>query len=326
MQLTTLFALAASVSAFQVKFTNQCSYTINVRAAFGKFVCDLAPGQTDACTQNIGSGVRGIFKHTASDEANLFEYSTINGPGFNFVWYDMSNIPPMPGNCYSYENCKQVTGKTGYNVPVHVTPNNHAGEGSCRKLVDMAPDAPDAYLFPADNTKTHACPMDTSFTVTYCPGNNPKPATCQTYPDTDFGGNDIGRFEVHGSTNDQVGQCCSGCNNNAECLGFAVSGGFCYMKNALANKGNSPGVIAGAKPSDMKCSYPQWNTDLYGNDFDRVPVTGGAWDRVFQCCDACTKRSECAAYTINGDWCYLKNKVGASSYSSTAYSGRRAAP
>ncbi|OQS03949.1 hypothetical protein THRCLA_21023, partial [Thraustotheca clavata] len=163
--LVVLNAIAVAEAITQFTFTNKCSYTINLHAAYGQYLCDIAPGEVNACTQNIGLGVNGNFRHTASDEVNLIEYSTINNPGFNFVWYDFSNIPPMPGNCNSYEDCKRFTGKTGYNVPTQLTPNN-IGQGTCNQLLDMSPDAPDAYLFPADDTKTHACPIDTTFTVT----------------------------------------------------------------------------------------------------------------------------------------------------------------
>ncbi|OQR89651.1 hypothetical protein THRCLA_22645, partial [Thraustotheca clavata] len=98
------------------------------------------------CGATVGDGTHSLFKHTASDEANLLEFSVAGGK----VWYDMSNIPPGPDHCTSYADCKAHTGKKGYNVPVDVIPTRHNNGQNCRKLHDTKPDAPDAYLFPGD--------------------------------------------------------------------------------------------------------------------------------------------------------------------------------
>ncbi|EQC30558.1 hypothetical protein SDRG_11617 [Saprolegnia diclina VS20] len=327
LRLSTIALAAAAVSGFEMTFTNKCSYTINLKAAFGRYVCDIAPGAANTCTQYIGAGQQGLFKHTEKDDVNLVEYSTINSNGMNFVWYDVSNIPPMPGNCNSYQNCKDVTGKSGFNVPVYVTPTTNAGQGSCTELRVTKADSGDAYLFPADNTKTHACPMDTKFSVTFCPeggsGGNPS-ASFQKYDNTDFWGNDIGRFQVWGDANAKASACASGCKGNDQCVGFSVSGDFCYMKNAIANKFGSGGVIGGIMNGNGKCAATQWNTDFYGNDIDRKQVWGNAGERSGQCCNYCNGVGNCAAYTVNGDWCYLKSQVGSASWSGSAYSGRRA--
>jgi len=58
----------------------------------------------------------------------------------------------------------------GYNVAIQVSPTKYAGKVNCKNLLVTAPDAPDAYLYPTDNLKTHNCPMDEIFDVTFCPG------------------------------------------------------------------------------------------------------------------------------------------------------------
>ncbi|EQC39835.1 hypothetical protein SDRG_03254 [Saprolegnia diclina VS20] len=56
----------------------------------------------------------------------------------------LHSFMPMPGNCNSYQNCKDVTGKSGFNVPVYVTPTTNAGQGSCTELRVTKADSGDA--------------------------------------------------------------------------------------------------------------------------------------------------------------------------------------
>jgi hypothetical protein len=87
------------------------------------------------------------------------------------VWYDISIIPPGPGNCDSFENCRTVTGKSGFNVGMMIYPFNHQGEkGSrCNWVMCQYDGCPDAYQFPADNTKVYNCPDNELFHVIFCP-------------------------------------------------------------------------------------------------------------------------------------------------------------
>ncbi|RQM29910.1 hypothetical protein B5M09_004988 [Aphanomyces astaci] len=176
-------AAATTVSAVEFRFTNKCEYTINLHGSGSKFICDIAPGAKADNNGGAPLGTIGLFKHSPSNEANctwtLLEYSLINsGYGLNQVWYDVSNIPPGPGWCSSYEDCKAFTGRKGYNVPMLVIPTKFKGKANCKQLYVTRPDAPDAYLFPADNTKTHDCAMDEVFDVIFCPDNNaPAPTT-----------------------------------------------------------------------------------------------------------------------------------------------------
>lgn len=96
------------------------------------------------------------------------EFSVDAGTGR--PWYDISIIPPGPGNCESLAACKAVTGKVGYNTAMSITPLNNAGVDTCNSLVCLADGCADAYLYPADDTKTHTCPAGTDFALTFCPG------------------------------------------------------------------------------------------------------------------------------------------------------------
>ncbi len=91
------------------------------------------------------------------------------------VWFDISIIPtggPGPGFCPSLDECKRVTGGTGYNLPMQMTPLANADGQRCRELTCMSDGCPDAYLYPKDDTKTHVCPGGTDFQVTFCPGGS----------------------------------------------------------------------------------------------------------------------------------------------------------
>ncbi|OQS06859.1 hypothetical protein THRCLA_01115 [Thraustotheca clavata] len=166
-------AWITAVVAVEFRFTNHCNYTINLFGGGNVPICELRPHTTRNNNCNATLGTQGLFKHNATNEANLLEYSLINTPGFNQVWYDISNIPPGPGDCKSFEHCKAVTNKTGFNVPMHVAPTKYANGANCRVLNVTKEDSEDAYLFPSDDLKTHDCPLDEVFNVTFChPGLN----------------------------------------------------------------------------------------------------------------------------------------------------------
>ncbi|EQC30626.1 hypothetical protein SDRG_11681 [Saprolegnia diclina VS20] len=163
-----LVAFLGAAFAVEFRFTNRCNYTIELHGGGSVPLCDLAPGETVGNNCNTSLKDHGLFKHTASNEANLLEYSIINSPGYNSVWYDVSNIPPGPGNCMSFDLCKAETNKTGYNVPMLVEPTKYDNGQNCRSLNVTRDDAPDAYLYPSDDLKTHNCPMAEIFNVTFC--------------------------------------------------------------------------------------------------------------------------------------------------------------
>lgn len=95
-------------------------------------------------------------------------------PSDGKAWYDISVIPPMPGHCRSFEDCKTVTKKRGFNVPVAIAPKQNANNKNCRTLVCAADDkqaCADAYHYP-DDIKTHDCPVSTEFDVVFCPNGS----------------------------------------------------------------------------------------------------------------------------------------------------------
>ncbi|KAJ8575609.1 hypothetical protein ON010_g3599 [Phytophthora cinnamomi] len=119
-------------------------------------------------TRRTSAGPANMFRHTDSNSATLFEMACDTG-----VWYDISIISPGSGDCTCLEDCKAKSGgKTGFNVPMTVTPKTNVGQGSCAKLDCPADGCSDAYQFPKDDTKTHHCPAGTELDVTFCASGN----------------------------------------------------------------------------------------------------------------------------------------------------------
>jgi hypothetical protein len=90
------------------------------------------------------------------------------------LWYDLSAIPPGPGFCTSFEDCKRATnGRKGFNVAIGMMPQNagRAG-GTCRAITCAHEQCEDAYLFPKDDIKTHNCDAANPMKVVFCPGGN----------------------------------------------------------------------------------------------------------------------------------------------------------
>ncbi|OWZ13273.1 Secretory protein OPEL [Phytophthora megakarya] len=161
---------AAMASAETVNFINKCSYPIELyhsqSGSAAAKVADIPVG--GSVTEDV-SGPAHMYRHGADTSATLFEMAC-DGT----LWLDISIIPPLPGNCGSYEDCK-AGNKTGFNVPMSVQPKTNVGKGTCTSLYCAADDknaCSDAYLFPADNTKTHSCPVGTEIDVTFCYANS----------------------------------------------------------------------------------------------------------------------------------------------------------
>ncbi|TYZ64605.1 hypothetical protein PybrP1_008241 [[Pythium] brassicae (nom. inval.)] len=160
-----LLSHAAVTLATKVTFINKCGHTIelydNARTE------NIAKG--GSIVRELGAGFTGMFRHGANPEANLAEFSVVGAS----AWFDISAIPPGPGNCKSFGHCKAATGKKGFNVPMAITPKIASGvrvPKECRALVCEAEGCTDAYLFPSDDLKTHNCPSTgVEFTVAFCP-------------------------------------------------------------------------------------------------------------------------------------------------------------
>ncbi|EGZ26770.1 hypothetical protein PHYSODRAFT_474315 [Phytophthora sojae] len=165
MQLYGLVAMLSGVvtvaSGIPVNFHNHCSTTIGLYDNTNTE--NINP--SSSTTRHLGDGFSGMFRNGWNPQATLAEFTVSQG----FLWYDISIIPTGvqagPAKCSSLENCKAVTGGVGFNTPIRVAPSG------CTAVTCLNDGCGDAYQYPTDNSKTHACPDTTpSVDVTFCPG------------------------------------------------------------------------------------------------------------------------------------------------------------
>ncbi|EGZ26778.1 hypothetical protein PHYSODRAFT_405610, partial [Phytophthora sojae] len=162
--LTAASSLASSlvlVQAAPLNIYNQCGESIELY--------DNSATQTIASggktTRTLSSGFNGMFRDGVGSQATLAEFSITGG----FIWYDISIIPTGstgPGNCASLDECKAVTGGTGFNTPMQIAPSG------CTTVTCLADGCADAYQYPSDDGKTHSCVDTASITLTFCPGGS----------------------------------------------------------------------------------------------------------------------------------------------------------
>jgi hypothetical protein len=109
----------------------------------------------------------GNFRKDMGANATLAEF-TFNGfPGGVTDNYDISSIPPgCPGFSTSYQQCVQLTGKTGWNFPVRIEPT----DSSCATLVCNRPGCVEAFGFPMDNGKQRTCDNTTEYHLVFGTG------------------------------------------------------------------------------------------------------------------------------------------------------------
>ncbi|KAJ0401800.1 hypothetical protein ATCC90586_003428 [Pythium insidiosum] len=159
-----LAAAASAVHATRFYFHNECPQFIYIPANGPVVVQDAArPGL--------------MWRHGYNPQATLAEFSIV---GDGKVWYDISIIPPGPDWCFSYEDCRAYTGRKGFNVPMAILPRRNVDAPGfyCRPLYCLYDGCPDAYHFPADNSKVRSCPETTEFSVVFCPnGTTPSGPT-----------------------------------------------------------------------------------------------------------------------------------------------------
>ncbi|KAE9048831.1 hypothetical protein PR003_g3916 [Phytophthora rubi] len=189
----TILGAVAVTSAIPVNFYNHCSTTIGLYN--NTYTENIDPGCST--TRDLEEGFSGMFRNGWHPQATLAEFSV----SWGFLWYDISIIPTgvqsgvsnmfsvssnnykqteiltfprhlQPGNCSSLENCKAVTGGVGFNTPMQIAPSG------CTTVTCLADGCVDAYQYPTDDYKTHACPDTTpNVDVTFCPGELNNAAT-----------------------------------------------------------------------------------------------------------------------------------------------------
>lgn len=159
-------AALVHVQAATLTFVNNCDHQIGLYDNAQESPMALGASQV----RSVGEGFRGMFRAGKNPQATLAEFTFDGGK----LWYDISIIPTSPAKgpeyCPSLEACKQLTGGTGYNEPMQIAPQSNTNGAYCRVLTCLNDGCEDAYQFPKDDTKTHNCPGNTNFVVTFCPG------------------------------------------------------------------------------------------------------------------------------------------------------------
>ncbi|CAI5734114.1 unnamed protein product [Peronospora farinosa] len=140
---------------------NQCSKSIEL---FDNNVVEtVVSGGTAIRTLSLG--FRGTLRDGVNSPATLAEFSMVDG----CLMYGLNIIPSGvndPTSCTSLEECKAITGSTGYNTPMQISP------AGCTAVTCLEDGCVDAYHFPTDDTKAHKCTNPTSILVTFCPGGS----------------------------------------------------------------------------------------------------------------------------------------------------------
>ncbi|KAG1702491.1 hypothetical protein DVH05_009441 [Phytophthora capsici] len=158
-----ILGTATTVNAIPVHFYNHCSTSIELYN--NTYTETINAGCTT--TRNLEQGFSGMFRNGWNPQATLTEFSV----SWGFLWYDISIIPTGPQrgpeNCLSLADCKAFTGGVGFNTPIQIAPSG------CTTITCLADGCTDAYQFPTDDWKTHACPDTTpKVDVTFCPGGS----------------------------------------------------------------------------------------------------------------------------------------------------------
>ncbi|TMW55004.1 hypothetical protein Poli38472_014775 [Pythium oligandrum] len=165
--LVATLLVAQEATATKITFRNNCNFKLDLQhsqsGSAWKSIAKFDKGKTHTFD---AKGPAHAFRHGGSDQSTLAEFSIPAGQ----PWYDISIIPPAPGWCNSYDNCRQVTGRKGFNVAMRIEPKSNRNGANCRILNCPRYDkvaCKDAYHFPND-VKTHDCPAGTNFDVIFC--------------------------------------------------------------------------------------------------------------------------------------------------------------
>ncbi|OQS05690.1 carbohydrate-binding protein, partial [Thraustotheca clavata] len=98
--------------------------------------------------------------------------------------------------------------------------------------------------------------------------------------------------------------CCNDCASTPNCVLYVwtnTNGGTCYLKNAIS----SPTLLSGASSGfvgSTTCGAVIPNTDYTGQDVANVPGS-----TPVDCCNACVANTQCNAYVLYNNVCYLKS-------------------
>ncbi|EGZ26766.1 hypothetical protein PHYSODRAFT_466574 [Phytophthora sojae] len=171
-------AVAAQVAvtmATSISFVNDCTYDISLYD--NNATETLAVG--GSTSRELADGFSGMFRNGTSNEATLAQFAISGGK----AWYAISTVPPGAGNCTSYAECAATSGgKTGFNVPLSITPNvgSTSVNAECAAVTCESADCDGAYLYPTDVSKLRNCPDSLPIEVAFCPDGSSNSTTITT--------------------------------------------------------------------------------------------------------------------------------------------------
>ncbi|POM68637.1 Carbohydrate-binding protein [Phytophthora palmivora] len=170
------------VSATKIQAVNLCKGSMELHIGSHGDPIIIAQGAGNRL--ELTDGNNAAYRYGSSYQATQAEFANVH----NTTWYDISIIPSGytgPGSCYSLENCKAVTGGTGFNVAMQIVPSSGGGTSStdsCKVLSCLEDGCDDAYQFPDQDARTHSCSADVEFQVIFC-ANNTTPTTSDSAAD-----------------------------------------------------------------------------------------------------------------------------------------------
>ncbi|KAK1931155.1 Thaumatin-like protein [Phytophthora citrophthora] len=166
-----LLLLVAPASATKIQAVNLCEGSMELH--IGSHGEPITIAQGAGHNLELADGNNAAYRYGASYQATQAEFANVDSS----TWYDISIIPSGntgPGSCTSLEDCKAVTGGTGFNVAMQIVPSIGGGTSStdsCRVLSCLEDGCDDAYHFPDQDARTHSCSAGIEFQVLFC-GNS----------------------------------------------------------------------------------------------------------------------------------------------------------
>eukprot|EP00644_Phytophthora_capsici_P016151 jgi/Phyca11/548350/estExt2_Genewise1Plus.C_PHYCAscaffold_280315 len=161
----------APTSATKIQAVNLCEGSMELHIGSHGEPITIAQGAGHSL--DLADGSNAAYRYGASYQATQAEFANVDAS----TWYDISIIPSGntgPGSCSSLEDCKAVTGGTGFNVAMLIVPSIGGGTSStdsCRVLRCLEDGCDDAYQFPDQDARTHSCSAEVEFQVLFC-GNS----------------------------------------------------------------------------------------------------------------------------------------------------------
>ncbi|KAH7473915.1 Thaumatin-like protein [Phytophthora ramorum] len=167
-----LFAWMAPIAATNIQVLNLCDGSMQLYIGSHGAPTTIEQGADHSL--ELADGSNAAYRYGASYQATQAEFANVDSS----TWFDISIIPSGgtgPGSCSSLEDCKAVTGGTGFNVAMLIVPSSGGGLSSsdpCRVLSCLDDGCDDAYQFPDQDARTHSCSADVEFQVIFCADNS----------------------------------------------------------------------------------------------------------------------------------------------------------